>query len=109
MVRYTALHRMLRSILGANRKTVTAQRVAESEFFDAEWYRATQAPDVPLDQAVRHYLRRGAALGLSPGPLFDGPWYLAKYPDVAAESLNPLLHYLDNGRSGTADLSGRRA
>ncbi|MGU3329539.1 rhamnan synthesis F family protein [Methylobacterium mesophilicum] len=98
MVRYTALHRMLRSILGANRKAVTAQRVAESEFFDAEWYRATQAPDVPLDQAVRHYLQRGAALGLSPSPLFDGPWYLAKYPDVAAKSLNPLLHYLDNGR-----------
>ncbi|MCJ2126387.1 rhamnan synthesis F family protein [Methylobacterium sp. J-077] len=99
MVRYTALLQMLRSILGVDRTAVTAQRVGESEFFDAEWYRATQAPDVPLAEAARHYVQEDAARGLSPSPLFDGPWYLTNHPDVAAAELNPLLHYLDSGWS----------
>ncbi|MCK0208527.1 hypothetical protein MWN33_10840 [Starkeya koreensis] len=29
--------------------------------------------------------------------LFDGDWYLAKYPDVAAASLDPARHYLLHG------------
>jgi FMN phosphatase YigB (HAD superfamily) len=75
------------------------RRLAHSELFDAAWYQATQAPTVSLDQAARHYLQHGAALGLSPSPFFDGPWYLADNPDVAAAGLNPLLHYLDCGRA----------
>ncbi|TXN00793.1 hypothetical protein FV242_20845 [Methylobacterium sp. WL64] len=74
-------------------------RIAASELFDADWYRETQAPGVAADQAVRHYLQEGGARGLSPGPLFDGPWYLANNPDVAAAGLNPLLHFLDSGRA----------
>ena len=74
-------------------------RIAASELFDAGWYRATQASDMVPDQAARHYLQEGGARGLSPGPLFDGPWYLANNPDVAAAGLNPLLHYLDSGRA----------
>ncbi|MDH2310399.1 rhamnan synthesis F family protein [Methylobacterium brachiatum] len=104
MARYTELRRGLRNILGASRDLVPAQRLAGSALFDAEWYRATQAPDVVLDQAARHYLQEGAALGLSPGPLFDGPWYLAHNPDVAAAGLNPLVHFIDYGRA-----EGRRA
>ncbi|QEE39062.1 hypothetical protein FV241_14260 [Methylobacterium sp. WL2] len=72
-------------------------RIAASELFDAAWYRVTQAPGVAPDQAARHYLQEGGARGLSPGPLFDGPWYLRNNPDVAAAGLNPLLHYLDSG------------
>ncbi|SDA35271.1 Haloacid dehalogenase-like hydrolase [Methylobacterium sp. UNC378MF] len=99
MARHTALHWTLRNILGADRNLAAAQRLAGCELFDAEWYRATQAPDVAADRAARHYLQQGAALGLSPGPLFDGPWYLANNPDVARAGLNPLLHYLDSGRA----------
>jgi FMN phosphatase YigB (HAD superfamily) len=99
MARHTALHRTLRNILGADRDLVAAQRLARSELFDVEWYRATQAPNVAPDQAARHYLQQGAARGLSPSPLFDGPGYLHNNPDVAAAGLNPLLHYLDSGRA----------
>ena len=31
--------------------------------------------------------------------LFDGSWYLAKYPDVAEKQRNPLEHYLKEGGS----------
>lgn len=99
MARHTALDRTLRNILGADRDLAAAQRLAGSALFDAEWYQATQAPGVAADRAARHYLQQGAALGLSPGPLFDGPWYLDNNPDVAAAGQNPLLHYLDSGRA----------
>lgn len=29
--------------------------------------------------------------------LFDGSWYLERYPDVAAAGLDPLVHYLEHG------------
>jgi FMN phosphatase YigB (HAD superfamily) len=99
MARHTAFRRTLRNILGVDRDLVAAQRLAGSELFDAEWYRATQAPDVLPDRAARHYLQHGAALGLSPSPLFDGPWYLENNADVAEAGLNPLLHYLDSGHA----------
>lgn len=34
---------------------------------------------------------------LSESPLFDPAWYLARYPDVAAQGLDPAAHYLDHG------------
>ncbi|MDT0511698.1 MULTISPECIES: glycosyltransferase [unclassified Halomonas] len=75
--------------------------IAQSTLFDADWYR--RQPGVSDDaQAARdpvgHYLTRGAAAGLAPGPGFDGAWYLARYPDVAEAGLNPLVHYLRHGQ-----------
>lgn len=89
---------MLLNIFGLNRDFALAQRLAGTKLFDAEWYKMTQAPEVTLDVAALHYLQEGAAHGLSPGPLFDGPWYLKNNPDVAAAGQNPLLHYLNDGR-----------
>ncbi|KQP58146.1 rhamnan synthesis F family protein [Methylobacterium sp. Leaf108] len=72
--------------------------VKTSDLFDPDWYRQTQAPDLPPERdPARHYLQDGAALGLSPGPLFDGPWYLDHNPDVAVAGTNPLVHYLKCG------------
>ncbi|SDO53587.1 Predicted hydrolase, HAD superfamily [Methylobacterium phyllostachyos] len=99
MINDRAFRRALRNIFGLDRDFGAVQRLSTAELFDAEWYRATQAPEVPPGQAARHYLQEGAARGLSPGPSFDGPWYLANNPDVAAAGLNPLLHYLENGRA----------
>ena len=33
----------------------------------------------------------------SPHPLFDSKWYLARYPDILAAGVNPLVHYLMDG------------
>lgn len=51
--------------------------------------------------AMAAYARRGRpAAGPSP-TLLDQDWYLASHPDVAAGSLNPLVHYLTaGGREG---------
>ncbi len=37
------------------------------------------------------------------GPLFDAAWYLARNPDVAAEGLEPLAHYLEYGAAERRD------
>ncbi|WP_253939412.1 glycosyltransferase [Halomonas sp. THAF5a] len=73
----------------------------ESDWFDADWYRRQPALQECQDAScdpVTHYLTRGAAAGLAPGPGFDGAWYLAHYPDVAEAGLNPLVHFLRHGR-----------
>src|ERR1051325_8611801 len=47
---------------------------------------------------LRHDRRLLASSGL-----FDGGWYLAMYPDVAAAAVNPLLHFLLNGAGDGRD------
>lgn len=77
-----------------------AARIEGSGLFDPLWYvgqregLAREAGRRPL----KHYLRKGWREGLSPSPFFDGPYYLAAHPDVAAAGINPLLHYIHWGR-----------
>ena len=42
-------------------------------------------------------LERYFALGSAGRAIFDDPFYLRKYPDVAASGMNPLRHYLRHG------------
>ncbi|MBS0562557.1 MAG: glycosyltransferase [Proteobacteria bacterium] len=78
---------------------LAARRIARSGLFDEAWYRRTY-PDLAREpNPALHYLRRGAAEGRSPGPGFDGPWYLAQHPEALLRDANPLLHYLDTGRA----------
>lgn len=74
------------------------KQIVASGFVDDSWYRARyrDVAMVGMDP-VEHYLRIGALIGRSPGPLFDGPRYLREYPDIAASGKNPLLHYLQHG------------
>ena len=77
---------------------LTAEQLAESPWFDAEWYCA-QYPDAASSgiSAAEHYLRFGEAEGRWPGPGFDPEWYLATYSDVAATGQSPLAHYIRYG------------
>lgn len=87
--------------IGSQRPDPDATLVANSGWFDADWYRLqAQSADMTVraDDAVRHYLREGGCRGLSPCPLFDGAWYLSAYPDVANANLDPLVHFLKFGQ-----------
>jgi serralysin len=67
-------------------------------FFDTSWYRALYrdaAGTNPLD----HYHTTGWKKGYDPGPNFDTKLYLIHNPDVAAGGVDPLEHYLRNGKS----------
>lgn len=65
--------------------------------FDTVFYRR-QSGATRLDP-VRHYLREGAARGLDPSPAFSTALYLARYPDVVAAGVNPLVHFRNDGRA----------
>ena len=77
--------------------------IAQSELFDAEYYRLTWPELGQEADPIEHYLLHGWESS-NPGPGFDGLYYLAANEDVKAAGLNPLLHYLRNGKS-----EGRRA
>lgn len=74
-------------------------------WFDAAFYiKQTPVTGDPL----QHYLEIGGFNGLNPNPLFDSEWYLTNHFDVAAAGINPLLHYLREGRKeGRQPRSGR--
>ena len=65
--------------------------------FDVAFYRRTN--DVPKgESAISHFLRLGWKDGRDPGPSFGMEDYELRNPDVKAEKMNPLLHYLALGR-----------
>jgi glycosyltransferase involved in cell wall biosynthesis len=76
------------------------RQIAESGFFDPEWYLEAY-PDVAQSgvDALEHYARSGVYEGRSPGATFDARWYLAQNPDVAAAGVAPFIHYLSNGQA----------
>lgn len=68
-------------------------------FFNALWY-ATRYPDVSPHPASAwaHYRDFGWKEGRWPSPYFDPRWYLNEYPDVADAAIEPLTHWLWQGR-----------
>ena len=66
-----------------------------TKLFDSQWL-AKQSPDA---EGVRlgRYLRDSSLWTLDPHPLFASSYYLQKNPDVAAEGVCPLRHYLEMG------------
>ncbi|PAS96162.1 MAG: hypothetical protein CGU28_09785 [Candidatus Dactylopiibacterium carminicum] len=74
--------------------------IRASGLFDEAWY-ARQLSSTPTGglEPIAHYLKQGAAKGLSPSSEFDTTAYLARYADVASSGLNPLVHYIRHGRA----------
>lgn len=80
-------------------KTQHYRALANSDFFDAEWY-LEQNPDVKRSgiDPVWHYLMFGWKEGREPSLFFCGNKYLETYSDVAKAKVCPLLHYLLFGK-----------
>lgn len=73
--------------------------------FDESWY-LQQNQDVEdavtsgkLPSGSFHYFSSGWLEGRDPCAGFDTSFYLAIYPDVAADGINPLIHYITSGES----------
>ncbi len=66
--------------------------------FDPDFYRATYA-DLPDDMApLWHYRQAGWLERRDPAPWFSATAYLEENPDVAAAGVEPLSHFLTEGR-----------
>ena len=70
--------------------------IRKSRYFDAGWY-ATRYPDTKDIDQHQHYLTYGWKEERLPSLSFNGPRYLAAYPDLAKAKVNPLVHFLRTG------------
>ncbi|NEX75355.1 class I SAM-dependent methyltransferase [Aeromonas rivipollensis] len=73
-------------------------KIAESGYFDEQWYRQQYPDATKAESVIEHYLNIGAKVGYNPSPRFDTNWYLNMYPDVATGDVNPLLHFILHGQ-----------
>lgn len=48
---------------------------------------------------IEHYLLNGAIEGRNPSKEFDSKWYIEYYKDVMESGINPLLHYIEHGKT----------
>ena len=78
--------------------------IADSPFFDEEWYQSTYNIDLGVD-CVDHYLNVGYAMGFNPGPDFDNFEYWQCNEDVKDYGMNPLAHYEIYGRGENRKIS----
>lgn len=74
--------------------------VNKSGLFDADWY-YEKYPDVRDGgfDLLYHYMQHGAREGRSPRKFFDVAYYVSQCSGDAGAVNNPLLHYVNSGRS----------
>ncbi|WJT03726.1 hypothetical protein OCT50_02750 [Leclercia adecarboxylata] len=84
----------------SGRKELHIALIIESGLFNTEWYQkiCPELSKLPLTP-IEHYLSIGYKMGLNPSEKFNGNLYLERYPDVAQEGVNPLIHYILFGKN----------
>jgi glycosyltransferase involved in cell wall biosynthesis/SAM-dependent methyltransferase len=74
---------------------------APHPLFDGRYYQSRRGTIDADVTPLEHYVQ--ARPRISPHPLFDSDYYLARYPDVAAAGVDPMLHYLAYGAAEGRD------
>ena len=80
-------------------------RIQSTNYFDSEWYATNYHREYPellgmgKDQLVAHFCSTGWQVDLSPSPKFNTRFYLDQYPDIEAAKINPLYHYIVQGKN----------
>lgn len=75
-------------------------------YFEPLWYR--EAHDVPPGMtALSHYLEHRRGQAVSPHPLFDVAWYVARHQEDLGPNRDPFAHYLVQGTLADIDPSPR--
>jgi lipopolysaccharide biosynthesis protein len=81
-----------------------AAAIRSSSYFDNDWYIQSYQHLLPAigklerDELVVHYCVAGWHAGFDPCPVFSTKFYLNQYPDVAGAEVNPLYHYIVQGK-----------
>jgi len=73
--------------------------VAKSDYFDPQWYRSQYSDQLGAEDPIEHYLRIGFKMGFDPSCEFSTTGYLDIYRDIKAAKRNPLVHFLQHGKS----------
>lgn len=92
--------RIVRLLFPADAERHLLREMKAAGVFDRKFYSATYPLPWFLGAfPMRHFAVYGEALGWKPNSTFDPKGYLTANPDVAAERLSPLLHWLLAGRA----------
>ncbi|WP_250492649.1 class I SAM-dependent methyltransferase [Caballeronia sp. GAWG1-1] len=110
---WTASGKLGRQFAARRATMANAAVIAQSPFFDANWYvqQYDDARHSGLAPAV-HYAIVGVHDLRNPGPLFDAKWYAANCHGLSGTGLNPLVHFERYGRGqgqGTQPVSAGAA
>jgi hypothetical protein len=86
----------------------TRSLVEASELFDADWYLENYPDARTWESPLDHYLIEGWKRGCDPGPGFSTKAYLEANPDVAEAGLNPLFHWIRQGKQEGREIKPSR-
>ncbi|WGL16396.1 glycosyltransferase family A protein [Microbulbifer bruguierae] len=77
--------------------------IRDSGLFDEPFYRSqcsfTAVQFKSPEELIQDYILVGGFVGRDPSADFDSDWYLSANPDVKSAKVNPLLHYVQYGKS----------
>ena len=71
--------------------------IKQSGLFDQNYYKK-EYPEAGK-KTLEHYYYEGYKKGNNPSKKFDNDYYLINNPDVKANNINPLLHYIISGEN----------
>ncbi len=66
-------------------------------YINKDWYTSQLDNTKPPAMSHWHYISEGIYEGLNPTPWFDSIWYIANYPEVWRNGINPFVHFLTEG------------
>jgi lipopolysaccharide biosynthesis protein len=78
--------------------------ISSSSYFDESWYIQSYQSFLPSisslnrDELILHYCLVGWHAGLNPCSIFSTSFYLDQYPDIARAEVNPLCHFINQGK-----------
>ena len=71
-------------------------------WFDSAWYRG-EYHVAPGELALAHYVRHRLERTVSPNPLFDVDWYVARHGGAISPNVDPFSHFLLRGALENVD------
>jgi hypothetical protein len=87
-----------RMVAAAARPRRAASAIRRSGLFDVGWYAEELGTPLPPGvDPIEHYVREGAAKGLSPNPCFLPRWYASKHRAARRTEHDPFTHYVMQG------------
>ena len=83
----------------AKRRNEASETIGDAfrKYFDAEFYLAQIPRGLRVGDPLMHFYREGWKQGLDPSIKFSTTDYLSQYPDVRADGMNPLEHFVRFG------------
>lgn len=75
------------------------ERALVADLVDPDHYRATLPPLKRVDDPAEHFVRDGWRQLRDPNPDFDLWWYWSNHLDPADDAINPLVHWVLQGRA----------